>query len=260
MSNFAFEVEGGKTVKLPTAGKYCDRDIVITSKGGDTEAAYQQGFDEGKQYHSDMFWYLYQQDGHRTDYQLAFCGIGWSNTLFKPKYDIIPTGSLYMCFRKSTITDLVESLEKQGIILDTSACSNMQYVFYQSKITHIGTIDCSSTTNASTFTQCFAECSNLVTIDKIKLATTSGTFSNVFTSTPNLQNITFEGEINRNGLDFHWSTKLTHDSLMSIVNALADYSGDTSGTSWAITLGADNLAKLTDAEKAIATEKGWTLA
>ena len=27
-------VEGGTSVRLPTAGKYCDRDIVITAKGG----------------------------------------------------------------------------------------------------------------------------------------------------------------------------------------------------------------------------------
>lgn len=28
------EVEGGSSVRLPTAGKYCDRDIVVTAKGG----------------------------------------------------------------------------------------------------------------------------------------------------------------------------------------------------------------------------------
>lgn len=27
-------IEGGTSVRLPTAGKYCDRDIVITSTGG----------------------------------------------------------------------------------------------------------------------------------------------------------------------------------------------------------------------------------
>ena len=27
-------VEGGTSVRLPTAGKYCDRDIVITAQGG----------------------------------------------------------------------------------------------------------------------------------------------------------------------------------------------------------------------------------
>lgn len=34
MSEFAIEVEGGSSVRLPTAGKYCDRDIVVTAKGG----------------------------------------------------------------------------------------------------------------------------------------------------------------------------------------------------------------------------------
>ena len=29
------EVEGGKSVRLPTAGKYCDRDIVVTAKSDD---------------------------------------------------------------------------------------------------------------------------------------------------------------------------------------------------------------------------------
>jgi hypothetical protein len=32
--SFNIEVDGGSSVRLPTAGKYCDRDIVITAKGG----------------------------------------------------------------------------------------------------------------------------------------------------------------------------------------------------------------------------------
>lgn len=32
--SFNITVEGGKTVCLPTAGKYCDRDIVVTATGG----------------------------------------------------------------------------------------------------------------------------------------------------------------------------------------------------------------------------------
>ena len=50
-------------------------------------------------------------------------------------------------------------------------------------------------------------------------------------------------------------TALTHDSLMSIINNLA-----TVTTTQTLTLGSTNLAKLTDAEKAIATNKGWILA
>ena len=34
MSEFNITVESGKSVKLPTAGKYCDRDIVVTAEGG----------------------------------------------------------------------------------------------------------------------------------------------------------------------------------------------------------------------------------
>lgn len=240
MSNFAIAVESGKTVKLPTAGKYCDRDILVTATG------------------SDDFWEAYQHSGQRENYEGGFAGNGWTDETFKPKYNIVPS-NMYTCFRKSNITDLVTALESRGVMLDAASANNMQYAFYSSAFTRIGVIDCSNVANASLFTQCFASCTKLVTIDKLKLATTSGTFSGVFDNTPMLENITIEGEISRNGLNFNSSVKLTHDSLMSILGALADYSEDTSGTSWVLTLGETNLAKLTDAEKAIATEKGWTL-
>ena len=63
-----------------------------------------------------------------------------------------------------------------------------------------------------------------------------------------------------NGELEHWNkidTFVSMEELNSIINALKDYSG--SGKTYTCTLGATNLAKLTDAEKAIATEKGWTL-
>ena len=50
-------------------------------------------------------------------------------------------------------------------------------------------------------------------------------------------------------------TKLTHDSLMVVINGL-----QTVTTTQKLILGATNLAKLTDAEKKVATDKGWTLA
>ena len=48
---------------------------------------------------------------------------------------------------------------------------------------------------------------------------------------------------------------LTHDSLMVVINGL-----QTVTTSQTLTLGTANLAKLTDEEKKVATDKGWTLA
>lgn len=38
MSEYNIELSGGTSVKLPTAGKYCDRDIIITATGGGGES------------------------------------------------------------------------------------------------------------------------------------------------------------------------------------------------------------------------------
>lgn len=51
------------------------------------------------------------------------------------------------------------------------------------------------------------------------------------------------------------SPHLTHDSLLVVINGL-----QTVTTTQTLTLGSANLAKLTDAEKKVATDKGWTLA
>ena len=48
------------------------------------------------------------------------------------------------------------------------------------------------------------------------------------------------------------SPKLTHESLMNVINNLA-------ASTATLTLGETNLSKLTDSEKKIATDKGWTL-
>ena len=72
-----------------------------------------------------------------------------------------------------------------------------------------------------------------------------------------LVDLNIVGTINATGLNVQQSP-LSHDSLMSIINALADKTG-VSGT-WKVTLGATNLAKLTADEIAIAEGKGWTLA
>ena len=62
----------------------------------------------------------------------------------------------------------------------------------------------------------------------------------------------FNTALNVNGI-----CELYHDSIVAILNNLADLSDSSAKT---LTLGATNLAKLTDEEKAIATNKNWTLA
>ncbi len=53
------------------------------------------------------------------------------------------------------------------------------------------------------------------------------------------------------------SDNITVDSMVAMFNSLKDLSGETAKT---LTLGATNLAKLSDEQKAVATDKNWTLA
>ena len=56
--------------------------------------------------------------------------------------------------------------------------------------------------------------------------------------------------------DISHSVLLTHDSIMNIINKAANVTKNPQ----TLTFGSTNLAKLTDQEKGIATNKGWTLA
>lgn len=59
----------------------------------------------------------------------------------------------------------------------------------------------------------------------------------------------------KSSFDISASPKLTHDSLMVLIDGL-----QTVTEAQTLTLGTTNLAKLTEAEKQTATDKGWTLA
>lgn len=82
-----------------------------------------------------------------------------------------------------------------------------------------------------------------------------------FSSCTNLENLSFGADATQNW-SFDSNEKLTVDSLMSIINGLYDFisNGKTPSSSQGkLTLGSTNLAKLSDEQKAIATNKGWTL-
>lgn len=76
----------------------------------------------------------------------------------------------------------------------------------------------------------------------------------MFIGCPELTNITGNPNF-KVSFDLSPCPKLTHDSLMVIINGL-----QTVTTAQTLTLGATNLAKLTDEEKKVATDKGWTIA
>lgn len=190
------------------------------------EAALMHGHQNGLlTAHSD-FWDAFQQNGERTNYYMGFAY--WEDACYNPKYPIVTasTGTpANIMFDSAKITDT-----RVDIFVNCTAAGSM-----------------------------FRACRNLKTVKRLVLTENTTSFGNFATNCSELENFNVEGVINGN-IDLHWSAKLTHESLMKILNCLADKTTDTSGTEWVCTLGTTNLNKLTDAEKAIATGKGWVLA
>lgn len=215
-------------------------------------------FEAGKKSEYDRFWDAFQQNGERVQYEYAFYNPVWTDANFYPKYDMQPTDASFM-FYQSGITDLDGRLKECGVTLDFSNCKKLYMAFYWNRaITTIPTVDTRTSTSAGDLYYLFGSDSKLRSIEKIILKDDgSQTFDGTFGSCTALQEVRFEGVIGKK-ISVSNCSKLSHDSLMSILNALKDYAG--SGTTYTCTLDSTNLAKLTDAEKQIATQKGWTLA
>ena len=220
------------------------------------EHGYDHGFNEGYDEGWDEFFHLAQDYGNQIGYRYFFAGGGWTINTFKPIYDMQPIRAEGMFYMSRITGDLVEILNNLGVTLDFSRVPSMMNCFENSRFTRVGVIDCR---NATRLDKTFARQPVLTTIDKLILKEDgSNALANTFFETYELRNITIEGKIGYRYTSFADCTQLTHDSLMSILNALYDYSE--SEKTYTLTLGATNLAKLTAAEKAIATQKGWSLA
>ncbi len=192
-------------------------------KSGELAEKISTVFKKGAQSEYDRFWDIYQDYGERYNWLNAF--VRWDKAIYNPKYPFykVKYGS-NMYANTSTITDTLQPI--------------------------------TFTEDFATVSAVFQNCSSLKTIRNIHVFENM-TYGNWFSGCKALENITFTGVIG-NDINFNASPLLTHDSLMNIINHLKDYSG-TSETR-TLTIGSTNLAKLTDNEKAIATQKGWTLA
>ena len=206
----------------------------------------------GKKTEYDAFWDACQGNGERTHYTYGFAGNGWTDENFKPKYDIKPQNNANGLFRNTRIVNLKQCIESCGVELDLSGVTSFVDGFRQNyNLKVLPKLDCSKLAG---LTDVFTDATALETIEELKVSETTA-YNSTFYNCNSLTHMIMTGVIAKN-IDLHWSTKLTHESLMSIINVLQT---KTSGT-WTVTLGTTNLNKLTDAEKAIATQKGWTLA
>lgn len=280
--------------------------------GGNTTEAYNEGVVVGRKAEHDEFWEIFQVGGNRQHYANAFAYYGWNDTNYDPIYPITPTNAsgIQGAFRYAyNITDTKVSI---------TAFGDANYAFYN--------------------------CNKLKRIPELIFNDTAS-INSAFNGCTALEEMNCKGELSINGLNLSACTKLSLQSIMSVINCLktfvfdassglvlngpgqdidntytietvtfydhpqmgfkcititfsdADFTIDlyqatdenlqkicavgnkvyikfssTTGpeqcivydknatTTHTLTLGTTNLAKLTDAEKAKATQKGWTLA
>lgn len=179
--------------------------------GGNTEEAFEQG----KQAQYDEFWDGFQQNGSKTNYNYAFYGTNWNDAIFKPKYDIVPT-AIVQTFYNSPITDLTSILEKQGVVLDTSNCTNFSFAFAHSKLTNIPKINMSTCTNSSST---FVSSRSIVRIEGIVSSEKTIFDKSTFQNCSALKHIIFEGTI-ASDITLQWSKKLDRASILSLLQCL----------------------------------------
>ena len=134
-------------------------------------------------------------------------------------------------FNTSKVTDMSEMFYSCSNLtsvplFNTSKVIDMSYMFLNcSKLTSIPSFDTDKVTDMD---KMFHGCLRLETIHMLNIGT---------------------------NLDIHYSTKFTREALLEIIGNLK-----TVTSTKTLTMGATNLAKLTEEDKAIATNKGWTLA
>ena len=168
--------------------------------------------------------------------------------------------------------------------LDTSKATNMNNMFLGCSL--LTTIPQLNTSSATDINGMFKFCTSLTTIpqlDTSNVTNINGIFNNctALESIPLLDcsNVTRAGEIiNPNyysdqvhltdmggfknikaWFDIQRAPNLTVQSLMNVINNLYDFIGNGESTTSSVRMGETNLAKLTDEQKAVATNKGWEL-
>ena len=211
-----------------------------------SDGGYERGLQKGRQAEYDRFWDAYQENGNSPG---MFRYKYWNDETFKPKYDMHYTGDSSDAFNQCAVTDMKAILEQQGVVLDFSQVTHFMRGFQQANVTHLPVLDFSNIQSSAAI---FQYCSNLVSVDKI---ISNSNFTADFRYCGALEHVRFEGVICQPPL-FASSSKLTNESVQSIIDHLKDLTGQTSQT---LTFHKDVGSRLTAAQKAAVTAKNWTL-
>ena len=175
------------------------------------------------------FSYLFNEATSLTGYTLP------------PNKPLLCHGMFYNCSSLTTISEI-----------DTSLVTDMMAMFRG--CTSLISVPEMDTSQVTTMRSMFLFCDSLTSVSEMNTSLVTD-MVDMFLGCKSLTNV--GGFIGlKCNLDLSYSSLITHDSLMNVINKAADVTSSPK----TLTLGSTNLSKLTDEEKGIATAKGWTLA
>lgn len=184
-----------------------------------------------------------------------------------PKLNTSNATNMYSMFQDCT--KLMGENGTGEITLDIGNSTNIVQTFSGCQRLQKITLLNSNTAKFSILNSVFHNCVNLVVLSAFYCEKVNDIRESCFSGCGNLTN--FDGLVNlgkaytthtvnysNNTLDLSESSKLTHSSLVNIINGVYDIAS-IGVASQRLILGSTNLAKLTSEEIAIATNKGWTV-
>ena len=227
----------------------------------------QRVYEAGKAMGIGGFWDAFQAGGKRANYELA--SQGWSAETIRPKYKVIPTNvrSGLSTFYGNEKLTIVEKEYFDFSSINPSATNDQQawrYTFIAcSNLQIVEDIGMKAGRYYSTWQSCLA----LHTIEKMRIAKDCQINQGVFQDCRELTNLTIEGEIGQNGFDIHWSTKLSRNSIISILDALSTETMDLTVTlslaavnkAFETSVGANDGSTSTEWLNAEAYHDNWTI-
>lgn len=168
----------------------------------------------------------------------------YSSTTLKNLLDA--TKSCYYLFRDYKGTSVDDLITYN----DTSNVTDTSYMFSGCiSLTSIPQLDTSKVTDMKYM---LYNCNKLTTVPALDVSNATN-MDSIFTGCSSLKSILMTGM--KVSFNISVSTQFEESDLVTILNNLA-----TVTTTKTLTMGATNLAKLSDEQKKIATDKGWTLA
>ena len=193
-------------------------------------------YEAGKDAAMQRYWDIRQDYGKLKDYRSMF-GNETEET-FSPRYDIRPADMerMFYCNQRMPL-DLVAHLEKLGVVLDTSNCTNMNSAFGFTQFTRLGVIDFRKCGNKTQGT--FSDSQGIRTIELIIVSDDgTQTFSGTYNYLRKLVEIRFQGAMGRS-VSFQHSVVLSVASMKDIIAHLVNHAGTSNAGKYTLTLPAE---------------------